>query len=108
MPVRQRQEVQEVPRDVITSFRDTLVYVNGNKNVTFSLPEPLLHEFKIYAAKRNQSMTSLVTEAIEKLVKQRDQEYEERMNRAIDRMRNAPDLGTGGKITWTRDEIHER
>ena len=49
-----------------------------------------------------------MTEAIEKLVKQRDQEYEERMNRAIDRMRNAPDLGTGGKITWTRDEIHER
>jgi metal-responsive CopG/Arc/MetJ family transcriptional regulator len=82
--------------------------VSGNKNVTFSLPEPLLHEFKIYAAKRNQSMTSLVAEAIEKMMQQRDDEHQQRMQRFVDRMRNAPDLGTGGTIRWTRDELHDR
>ena len=57
--------------------------MKGNKNVTFSLPEPLLHEFQVYAAKRNQSMTSLMAEAIEKLVKQRDDEYEKAKRRIL-------------------------
>jgi metal-responsive CopG/Arc/MetJ family transcriptional regulator len=82
--------------------------VNGNKNVTFSLPESLLHEFKVYAAKRNQSMTSLVAEAIEKLVKQRGDEYEQAKRRIFERLNNPFDLGTNGKIPWTRDEIHQR
>ena len=101
-------EFVECPGIYSTEIRDTLVYVNGNKNVTFSLPEPLLHDFKVYAAKRNQSMTSLVTEAIEKMMQQRDDEHQKRMQRFVDRMRNAPDLGTGGTITWTRDELHDR
>jgi hypothetical protein len=28
--------------------------------------------------------------------------------RFLDRIRNAPDRGTKGRIRWTRDEIHER
>ena len=28
--------------------------------------------------------------------------------RFLDRIRNAPDRGTGGMIRWTRDEVHER
>jgi hypothetical protein len=52
-------------------------------------------------------MTSIMTDAIRALLDNQD-EKEKAMRRAIDRMRNAPDWGTGGKITWTRDEIHER
>jgi hypothetical protein len=51
-----------------------------------------------------------MTEAIRKIV---DEEVDENSREAarrrlLDRIRNATDWGTGGKITWTRDEIHER
>ncbi|MEP6962335.1 MAG: hypothetical protein ABI995_09655 [Acidobacteriota bacterium] len=77
------------------------------KNVTLSLPGPLLKRFRIYAAKRNQSMTSLAALAIHQLMDTRD-EREQMKNRLIESMRNAPNRGTGGKIPWTRAEIHER
>ena len=77
-----------------------------HKNVTLSLPEPLLRKFRVYAAKQNKSMTNIMTEAIERMV-QPDDEYEAARKRLIEGMRNARDLGTGGKITWTRDELYD-
>jgi metal-responsive CopG/Arc/MetJ family transcriptional regulator len=82
--------------------------VNGNKNVTFNLPESLLHEIKNNAAKRNQSKSSLVTDAVEKMVQQRDDEYEKAKGRILERLDHPFNLGTNDKITWTRDEVHER
>lgn len=76
------------------------------KNVTLSLPEPVLRRFRAYAAGRNQSMSGLMAQAIEKLL-EHDDEYEKAKRRLIEGMRNAPDLGTNGKIPWTRDELYE-
>jgi len=78
-----------------------------HKNVTLSLPEPLLRKFRIYAASRNQSMTKLMAEAIRLLM---DQESDRAgaKRRILARLQNPPDLGTGGVILWTRDELHER
>jgi len=78
----------------------------AHKNVTLSLPEPLLRRFRIYAASRNQSMTKLMTDAIRLLMDQESERAAKR--RIIERMRNAPDLGTKGVISWTREELHER
>ena len=78
-----------------------------HKNVTLSLPEPLLRRFRVYAASRGQSMTSIMAEAIGKLMEQ-DGEAERAKRRFLEGIRNAPDRGTHGKITWTRDELHER
>lgn len=77
------------------------------QNVTLSLPEPLLRRFRVYAAERNQSMTALMTEAIKRMVDE-DSSKEARHRRIVERMQSAPDRGTKGKITWTRDEIWER
>ena len=52
-------------------------------------------------------MTALMTEAIRKMIDE-DGSREARHRRVIERMRNAPDWGTHGKIAWTRDEIWER
>lgn len=76
-------------------------------NVTLSLPDALLHKFRIYAATRNQSMTSLAAQAIRDLM-ERDQQTAAAKRRFLGRIRNAPDRGTGGTIRWTRDELHER
>jgi hypothetical protein len=77
------------------------------KRVTLRLPEQLLQRFRTYAEERNQPMSSLMARAIEQLM-EHDEEYEKAKRRAIRRMHNAPDLGTNGKITWTRDELYER
>ena len=81
--------------------------MSNHKNVTLSLPEPLLRRFRVYAAERNQSMTSVMAEAIRKLMDEDDKAAAAK-RRFLERIRNAPDLGTHGRITWTRDELYER
>jgi hypothetical protein len=81
--------------------------VKATKNVTLALPEPLLHRFRIFAASRNQSMTSLMAEAIQKMVDE-DGAYERARKSFMDGIRNAPARGLTGKIPWTRDELYER
>ena len=79
----------------------------GTRNVTLSLPEPLLRQFRVYAATRQQSMSSLMEDAIRRMVGE-NSDREKAKRRLIERARNAGNLGTGGKIAWTRDELHER
>jgi len=81
--------------------------VSDHKNVTLSLPEPLLRRFRVYAASRDQSMTGLMAEAIRSLM-EREEQTARAKERFLNRVRNAPDLGTGGVIRWSRDEMHER
>ena len=81
--------------------------MKDHRNVTLSLPEPLLRKFRVHAASRNQSMSAIMTEAIRNLT-ERDDRVEAANRRLIAQIRNAPDLGTHGKITWTRDELHGR
>ena len=78
-----------------------------HKNVTLSLPESLLRRFRVYAASRNQSMTSLMAQAVRNMM-DRDDETRKAKGRFLDRIRNAPDRGTGGVIRWSREELHER
>jgi len=81
--------------------------VAAHKNVTLSLPEPLLRRFRIYAAAHNQSMTSLMAQAIRRMMEQ-DEGTAMSNRRFLERLRTAPDRGTHGVIRWTRDELHER
>ena len=81
--------------------------MSNHKNVTLSLPEPLLRRFRVYAAERGESMTSLMTQAIQKMIAE-DQQYEKAKRRFLERIRNAPDRGIGEKISWTREEVHDR
>ena len=50
-----------------TQTRARLVYVK-KRNVTLSLPEPVLQRFKVYAASKNQSMSSLMVHAMNKMM----------------------------------------
>jgi hypothetical protein len=78
-----------------------------HKNVTLSVPEPLLRRFRVYAASRNTSMSQLMSDAIGKMIDE-EGERQAAATRMIERMRNSPSRGTGGKITWTREELYER
>lgn len=76
-------------------------------NVTLSLPESLLRRFRVFAAERNQSMSSLMTLAIRDMI-ERNVQTQRAKRRFLERIRNAPDRGTKGEFQWTRDELHER
>ncbi len=78
-----------------------------HKNVTLALPEGLLRRFRVYAASRNQSMTGLMAGAIRKMLDEEAGTAKAR-RRFLERIRKAPDRGTGGVIRWTREELHER
>jgi metal-responsive CopG/Arc/MetJ family transcriptional regulator len=78
-----------------------------HKNVTLSLPEPLLRRFKVYAAQHDRSMSSLMADAIAKLVEQ-DADYERAKRSFLARIAKAPVRGTGPLITWKREDLYDR
>ena len=84
---------------MINYFGDTLKSVKtaNHKNVTLSLPEPLLRRFRVYAASRNQSMTKVMAEAIGKMMEQ-DAESAKADRRFPKRIRNAAERGTGKAV----------
>lgn len=77
------------------------------QNVTLVVSKSLLRKVKHIAVERETSISGLLVEALEELVRHNDS-YEEARVRALESLKQPRDLGTEGRITWTRDELHER
>ena len=77
------------------------------QNVTLSLPRALLKRAKAIAAKKEKSLSELMRESLEEKVREATG-YKKAMERQIRLMKRGFDLGTKGKITFSREEIHER
>ncbi|MFA5595887.1 MAG: hypothetical protein WDA15_11440 [Trueperaceae bacterium] len=78
-----------------------------HRNLTLKLDAELYKEIKILAAKRDTSISALVSASLAELVKE-DRDYLQAKERAVALLRQGFDLGTRGQITWSRDELHER
>jgi predicted transcriptional regulator len=78
-----------------------------NQNVTLVVPKALLRKVKHLAVERETSISGLMVKALEEIVRQND-DYAQAYQRWRESVQHPRDLGTGGKITWTRDELHER
>ena len=76
------------------------------QNVTFAVPKKILHELKLRATEQNISLTRYVISLMEKDISSQ-KEYEKAMRRNLERF-GKYDLGTNGKIPWTREGLHER
>jgi predicted transcriptional regulator len=90
-----------------TCFRATLVFVADNQNITLSVPRELLKRVKRVAADRDTSVSALMTEALDRLADE-DRRYSAARKRALAALKSARSLGTQGRQTWSRDELHER
>ncbi len=90
-----------------TSFRVTLVFVAHNQNITLSVPRALLKRVKRVAADRDPSVSALMAEALDRLAND-DRRYSAARKRALEALRSARSLGTQGRRTWSREELHER
>jgi hypothetical protein len=74
-------------------------------NVTLKLDADLLHEARVIAAEEGRSVSALLADRLESLVRER-KAFERARRRALGRLREGLDL------RWTapasRDELHER
>lgn len=81
--------------------------MGDNQNITLSLPRHLLKQIKRLAADRDTSVSGLMTEALTRLAGE-ERRYAAARKRSLAAMASAQSLGTDGRATWTRDELHER
>jgi metal-responsive CopG/Arc/MetJ family transcriptional regulator len=79
----------------------------NRQNVTLSLPKSLLKRAKVIAASKEKSLSQLLRESLEEKVKE-STGYKKAMERQLRLMKKGFDLGTKGKITLSREELHER
>jgi hypothetical protein len=77
------------------------------QNITLSLPKETLLKVKLLAVRRQTSVSGLLTQTLEGLVRQEDA-YVHARQRHLQWLEQGADLGTGGQILTDRDELHER
>ena len=77
------------------------------RNVTLALPDDLLRQLKITAAKQNTSLSAMLTNALRQLADE-EEGYAEARRQMLKDLRKGYQLGTNGKIGWSRDDLHER
>ena len=77
------------------------------QNVTLSLPKDLLKKAKTLAVMKDKSLSDLLRETLEEKVTQ-ETGYQKAKERQIALMKKGFDLGTKGKISISREELHER
>lgn len=77
------------------------------QNVTLAIPRHILRKAKILAVQQNTSLSGLLTRTLVGLV-EHGEDYERARLRNTEMLRSGFDFGTHGKITWKREELHER
>jgi hypothetical protein len=75
------------------------------QNITLSIEKELLKKAKLMAAKKETSVTKLLTEQLTKIVSEDDQ-YDLAKKRALAVLKKGFHLG--GSIITEREELHER
>jgi hypothetical protein len=81
--------------------------VREHQNITLSVPRKLLKQVKRVAADRDTSVSALMTEALARLADE-DRRYAAARKRALVALGSPRSLGTRGRRTWSREELHER
>lgn len=77
------------------------------QNITLSLPKDLLKKAKTLAVMKERSLSRLLQETIEEKVNE-ETGYQRAKERQTALMKKGLDLGTKGKISVAREDLHER
>ena len=72
-----------------------------------SLPRALLSKAKLAAVRQDRSLSEFMREALEEKLEE-GSEYQKAKRRQLLMLGQGLDLGTGGRISIPRDELHER
>ena len=79
----------------------------ANQNITLSLPEEDIREARVLAARRGTSVSQFLARVLREAV-ERETGYDKAKERSLAVLRDGLNLGTNGRVTWSRDELHER
>ncbi|HAA89000.1 MAG: hypothetical protein XD63_1803 [Thermoanaerobacterales bacterium 50_218] len=74
------------------------------QNITLSIPKEVLRRAKHIAIERGTSLSGLLTHMLEELTEKEDKYRKAREYHLP--MLDMFDLGTKGKITWSRSDLH--
>jgi hypothetical protein len=77
------------------------------QNVTLAVPKEILRKAKLIAVQRRTSLSGLLTRALEDVVA-REESYRKARTRHGIIMKKGLDLGTKGKASWSREDLHAR
>jgi len=77
------------------------------RNVTLSLPKSLLQRAKLAAVRKDKSLSEFMKEALEEKIR-KDSGYKKAKERQVKLLSMRMDLGTEGRISISREELHER
>lgn len=89
-----------------TYLRDTLFHVE-RQNVTLSIPKDLLRQAKHLAVERGTSLSGLLADCLRRVVRE-NQGYRQAQRRLLERLEEGYDLGTRGRVGWSRDDLYHR
>lgn len=79
----------------------------ARENVTISLPTQMVRAARHLAVDHGMSLSAFVGMVLEERMAA-SRLYEEAKDTQLRLMRDGLDLGTGGQVSWTRDELYER
>ena len=77
------------------------------QNITLSLPKALVKKAKLLAVKEEKSFNELVRQCLEQRLSAATG-YAKARERQLKLLESGFDLGTNGKISVSREQIHER
>ena len=77
------------------------------QNITLSLPKELIQKVKIIAVKNNTSLSGLLSDYLAKIANE-EEAYQMAQTRHRRLLKKGYDFGLEGKISWKREELHER
>ena len=77
------------------------------QNVTLSIPRLLLKQAKIFAASQDKSLSQLMRESLEEKVGE-ETDYNKVRKRQLRLLKKGLNVGTGGQVKTSRDELHAR
>ncbi|MGI8534898.1 MAG: DUF6364 family protein [Mycobacteriales bacterium] len=78
----------------------------SSRNITLSLPADLVRRAKVIAATRDTSVSALVADYLSSLTEDED-DYERLWRDERQLMAQGLSMRVG-KLTWSRDDVHER
>ncbi len=77
------------------------------QNVTLSIPKDVLRKAKKVAIDQDTSLSGLMTRALVEIVDQ-EERYASAKRHHLAWLAQSADLGTDGRVRWSRDELHDR
>lgn len=77
------------------------------QNITLALPKDVLKRARLLAVRRGTSVSRMLTEALIEMVVREDQ-YEQARAHHFVLLGQSRGLGTRGRSTYSREELHER